>query len=600
MDVPARRNAHRAWRAWLDFVCRAVGWWVGLACTIGVLVPAQAAAPLQLNASTTQVDIWNAATVLVDPGGTLSLGDARFRSGQFAPSTGQAGNLGRHGGAVWVRVPIKVAAEARGPWMLEVDYAPLDRADVYILDGERTVSHAVLGDHVDLSQRAWPVRSHAAVLDLPPGQERVLLMRVQSSGSLLVPALLGTPWAYAQVEAREQLLQGLLAGMALCMLVYTLAQWAALRDGMFGCYGLTLFGTLGFFAALSGVGPQHVWGASTWLTRNAPPFFILLAVCGAFLFALRALEVARFSPVAARLALACALVAGLTCLGLVMGLLSYGAAQAVGMALGPWAPILVLPTTWKRWRGGDRAAAYMMVGWGMYCAGVAVIVGLLAGALPVNFWTLHAFQFGSTLEMVLWMMVLAHRVQDLRRDAKRSRDESERMRSMAHSDALTGLLNRRGLESAVAPRLAACDPQQVMALFLLDLDGFKQVNDTRGHECGDELLRAVAQRLRQEARPDDLVCRLGGDEFVVCASGLAPGDVERVAGRLLAAFGDTFWAGDMAVQQAATMGYAVAPLQGRTLAALLKLADEALYRGKAAGKSQACAALSTEQRLDSP
>ncbi len=561
---------------------------------------AGAATGLQLHAGTDSRDLWDAVLVQPDVDARLSLDDVLAEPQRFQPHQGRRANLGRRDGAVWLRATVHTDAKAPADWLLEVDYASLDRVDVFVLEGGRLLRQARLGDEVDMARREWPARAHVLPLQLPPGRTFDLLLRVQSTGSLIVPVRLSTPADLAQREAHEQALQGLLAGMALCLMLYALSQWVVLRDAMFGWYALTLLGTVGFFAALSGVGPQHVWGASSWLTRNGAPFCILLGVCGAFFFVLRALDVGRTSPVAARVTRACGVLAGATAAALLLGLVDYGTAQAVGMALGPMPLLLVLPTAWVRWREGDRAALYVLVGWGVYSVGVVAIVGLLAGLLPVNFWTLHGFQFGSTLEMAMWMMVLAHRVQQIRQDATRIRHESEQMRSLAHSDVLTGLLNRRGLEEALPPRLAGSSATHPTAVYLLDLDGFKRVNDSLGHGCGDELLCAVAQRLRQQVRPDDLVCRLGGDEFVVCVSGLAADDVARVGYKLLMAFEEPFTVAGTPLEAAATIGCATAPQQGRELTGLLKRADEALYRGKAAGKRQLWFAGGTTPALASP
>src|SRR5690606_21318954 len=87
--------------------------------------------------------------------------------------------------------------------------------------------------------------------------------------------------------------------------------------------------------------------------------------------------------------------------------------------------------------------------------------------------------------------------------------------SLAHTDPLTGLPNRRGLNMALASALARCGPDQLLAVYVMDLDGFKPVNDQYGHDIGDELLVAVTRRLQSHVRQSDVVARLGGDEFVV-------------------------------------------------------------------------------------
>lgn len=541
-------------------------------------------------------DVWERASILADPDGSLGVEQALAHKSEFAPAGRMGANLGKRKGAVWVHVRLQAAAappsgpappQAPTPWLLDIDYPSLDRIDVYLLDGGHVHSHARLGDLVPMAQRPIPSRSHTVLLDLPPGQTRDMLVRVQTTGSMLVPMALHTPVGYALIEAKEQALQGLFAGAGLCLLLYSLTQWASLRDSMFGWYALTLAGTTAFFAALSGFGVNHLWGGNVWLTQNGPPFFILLGVCGAFLFVLRALEVDQVSPRVARVVRLCGALAGITALLFLADVLDYATAQTVGMALGPTPLLLVLPTAFKRLRAGDAAARWVLVGWGVYSAGVMVLVGVLRGALPVNFFTLHAFQFASLIEMAMWMAVLGERVQTMRRNAALVHSEHEHLQAQAHTDALTGLLNRRGLAVTVGPRLALCTAQQPMAVFLLDLDGFKPINDSMGHEAGDLVLQGVAQRLQANLRGSDLVCRLGGDEFVLAVGPLtsdAEKEAQAIGAKLLKAFEQPFSVGGNLCRVGLTIGYALAPQDDSSLDNLLKRADTAMYAGKQAGR----------------
>jgi diguanylate cyclase (GGDEF)-like protein len=165
--------------------------------------------------------------------------------------------------------------------------------------------------------------------------------------------------------------------------------------------------------------------------------------------------------------------------------------------------------------------------------------------------------------------------------------DHDRMQTLAHTDALTGLLNRRGLQVAMAEPLAACHPRSSLAVYLLDLDGFKPVNDSLGHDAGDELLVAVGQRLRAQLRASDLVCRLGGDEFVLVVTDIAAeADALRLGEKLLEAFDQPFQVAGGTCRVGLTIGYALAPQDDRSLAGLLKRADAAMYAGKQAGKNR--------------
>ena len=221
----------------------------------------------------------------------------------------------------------------------------------------------------------------------------------------------------------------------------------------------------------------------------------------------------------------------------------------------------------------------------LYFAATAVVIGIIQGRVPVNFWTLHSFQFGATLDMMLFMRVLGLRTRALRLEALEATRERDAMRSLAHTDPLTGLPNRRGLSIALTTALTRCTPDKLLAVYVMDLDGFKPVNDTHGHDVGDELLVAVTRRLRGHLRQSDLVARLGGDEFVVMAGHLSSlQQAQDLGHKLLDAFHPPFSLGSVQVKVGLTIGYAIAPEDSTDAIGLLKLADAAMYNGKQSGK----------------
>jgi diguanylate cyclase (GGDEF)-like protein len=164
-------------------------------------------------------------------------------------------------------------------------------------------------------------------------------------------------------------------------------------------------------------------------------------------------------------------------------------------------------------------------------------------------------------------------------------DELERRRraarDMARRDSLTGLANRFAFEQRLETQLAAGAGRQPFALFYLDLDNFKQVNDGLGHAVGDALLCAVAQRLVKAVGPDDLVARLGGDEFAILASAITGCDeAGALAARLHAVLLAPYRIAGETVPAPASIGVTLAPGHGVTSALLLANADTALYAAK--------------------
>ncbi len=180
----------------------------------------------------------------------------------------------------------------------------------------------------------------------------------------------------------------------------------------------------------------------------------------------------------------------------------------------------------------------------------------------------------------LFMAVFgSRRARDLKAQyARRVQAEGE-LREQARTDPLTGLLNRAGLagelRAAVDDAAAGGSP---LAVVLLDLDRFKEVNDTLGHAVGDALLCAVAERLTGQLRRDDVLARLGGDEFVVLLRDADPDAVEHTTRRLLAALRLPFEVDGLALEVDGSLGVATA---GTDPTELLRAADVAMYAAKA-------------------
>lgn len=168
----------------------------------------------------------------------------------------------------------------------------------------------------------------------------------------------------------------------------------------------------------------------------------------------------------------------------------------------------------------------------------------------------------------------------------RERKRSDlRLRRLAHYDPLTGLANRSSFADAATQAVARADRQkQMLAVMMIDLDGFKQINDTLGHEAGDQILQEVGVRMRCVFREYDVVARFGGDEFAVMVT-----DVESVESlsamvqRLLASLAQPIGSRDS--QVTASVGIALFPTAGRSPARLLRSADMAMYKAKRSGRN---------------
>lgn len=186
--------------------------------------------------------------------------------------------------------------------------------------------------------------------------------------------------------------------------------------------------------------------------------------------------------------------------------------------------------------------------------------------------------------------VLARSFKEMQTQTRAYLDDLHESRSalaqLASHDALTGLANRRHFQSQLDHAIATSRRTgQTLAVLYIDLDNFKQINDVHGHASGDQVLQAVAHRLRNAVREIDTVARLGGDEFVILFDAIQDrDDVVRIAEKLLASLREPVLVNDRALTVQASIGISLHPQDGDSADALLKHADSAMYRSKTAGR----------------
>lgn len=226
--------------------------------------------------------------------------------------------------------------------------------------------------------------------------------------------------------------------------------------------------------------------------------------------------------------------------------------------------------------GAPRLAAVMIV----TSLGPCVCGALLSGEPLLYVVAIQAPMY------LMAMAAAAYKLNKMTVATMRSERENDHR---ARHDALTGLTNRAGLIDAVTDKLKSSQGHDgALALFFLDLDGFKNVNDTFGHAAGDQLLMNVAESLRRQKR-GDIAARIGGDEFVVLAENMTRESAIALGEQLIAAVGGSYAVGNgMMATIGVSIGIAMAPEHGTCVEDLMAVADAALYEAKSNGKARWC------------
>jgi diguanylate cyclase (GGDEF)-like protein len=210
------------------------------------------------------------------------------------------------------------------------------------------------------------------------------------------------------------------------------------------------------------------------------------------------------------------------------------------------------------------------------------LVGLLLVSLLVQVRTMYLRQRQRELQALV-----NERTAELEKRSDELRESQRQLELIAYNDPLTGLPNRRLFEDDLKHRVAlAVREGAPFTLLLVDLDGFKKINDTLGHDAGDALLVTIALRLKRALREADRVARLGGDEFAVLLSQTSElASVELVCRRILSSMAEPISFKDSVMRVTASIGSAQCPSQGSSPDSLYKAADTALYDAKRSGRN---------------
>ncbi len=550
--------------------------------------------PLRLDRNMPIVEAWPGISIKNDPNGALTIASIMADptiSATFEMPKSAYATMGISRGIFWLRLPVLLQADSAddatktAQWILDIDYSLLNRIEVYVVADGKLIQQALLGNEQPFADRPIASRAHAVGLNLAIGVTNEIYLRVETIGATILPITLGQLSAFHERELNEQMLQGVLTSLGLCLLIYSLLQWMSLRETLYLKYALLIFGSVIFSVHFFGIGEQYLWRDHLWIERHLAGISSLVAAGATAMFVEHVLRaemgrhLRRALKIGAFMLFLAAVIHG-------MDLIDIQMVSKLMSTLGLLPALLGLPGAIRRMRQGDIVGAYFIVAWVGYFIASAIMVGVVKGHVDANFWTLHSFQFGATLDMLVFMRITVLRSAAIHSAAERANRERDSLINLAQSDPLTGLVNRRGLNLTLDHALQNVTSDKMLAVYLLDLDEFKPVNDQYGHDVGDELLVLVAKRLRATMRSGDVVARLGGDEFVVMASGLQNDlQANELGHKLLEVFNTPFALSKHTCRVGVTIGYALAPHDGDDGVGLMKAADAAMYVGKETGKN---------------
>lgn len=395
-------------------------------------------------------------------------------------------------------------------------------------------------------------------------------------GLLLAPTLTTTTIA-GQANVRMAAIYAGFGGLVLALLIYNLALWRVLRYRFLPFYCLMLLALAGYAFSSSGAIALTFPDLSNTVRMRINYVTLALAGVSALAFVRCFFEPRVFGRRLTLMGRAAAAAVLIPALGIaVFGDWQMHLFDRLYSYAFPALIALIVPVLYSAWRRGSDYLGLFALAWGLPIALAALRCVNNLGFIPYNFWLDNSTLLAMAGESVMSSLAIAYRIQQLSRDRDLAREQEMAARMLADIDPLTGLLNRR----AFLARAIGREGEQV--LLLADIDHFKQVNDTIGHDGGDEVLRVVARTLRQAVPLDALIARFGGEEFAIVVPAAQAVEAEAVLARLRAARMPF----DLTVT--ASIGVTRGPLTRESeWKALYRAADAALFDAKKAGRDRA-------------
>ncbi|WP_372971525.1 7TM diverse intracellular signaling domain-containing protein [Marinobacter sp.] len=548
-------------------------------------IAAQASSPTVVGAEARQ-DVSRSVSIYRNDQSGLSLGRAEelYRQGHFIrPESSEQSptNFGLTKEQVWLAFEFSTPEQISDRIFLEVGHASLDEVHFYLLEDGELVTHQQSGDLLPFTERPVSHRNHVFPLSLSADSQYQIFLSVRSEGTLTVPVTLWQGDSLWRSDQYTYAALGLYYGLLVALLIYNLFLFFSLRDVLY----LTYVGFIACLAigqaGLSGLTGHFLWPDTPWLVHLSPTGGV--AAAGIF----GALFVQRFlAGTPARLKLAwfmpCISVAyGLTFLTAVVGFYDV-AAIAVNLLSMVFAVAALMMGGVSLWRR-EPGSRFFVLAWVSFLLGVLVIALHNVGVLPSNGFTANALMIGSAMEMLLLSLALADRTRELETTNRQLWENQQILEKQANHDVLTGLANRKLLQDRLAGAGARARRSGAsFALVVVDLDRFKEINDTLGHSAGDDVLVSVSNKLKALPRSSDTVARIGGDEFVLLLEGVQKGQgLSRLIANL-SRIGDmpVILENGTEVRVGLSIGVAVYPEDTSDIDRLFSLADADMYRNK--------------------
>ena len=568
---------------------------------------------VELDSRHTLIEVKHDIQYLEDPEHSLSPQQLLQAQPDWRKNPDAVFNQGYNHSSWWLRFPIDNRSQIH-EWIMEISYPVLDHLDVYLIENNQIKQSWLLGDKKPFIARPILHRNFLIPIQVTPATCAEILIKVRTASSVQVPINIWQPESFNQHNELRSALQGYFFGGLGIIAIYNLLMFFALKDRAYLYYVGYVVCLALFVACLGGWAFQYFWPNATDWNDRAIVLFLSLALGSGSMFVRLFLDTRTISKsidMIQKTIVSSSLI--VTMLGL---MLPYNLSIRLVIALAAFICVWGLGIGVYSWHRGLAAARYYTVAWAMLLISALVLALSKIHILPSNVITNNAIQAGTLLEAVLLSFAMAERINQeraLRFNAQQqalqsqtqAREELEqrvsertkeleqanlKLLELSQTDQLTGIKNRGFLDLYLEKQIRRfAESQRSVTVLLIDADHFKPINDTHGHQVGDDCLQEIAKRVEDETRwPGDVASRYGGEEFCVILPDTGLRGAKIVAERIRKSVAEApvnTRIGPLNLS-ISIGGYAAIPNTTQEPAEFLSYADKALYAAKHNGRNQ--------------
>ncbi|AYA75831.1 hypothetical protein DOE78_10485 [Bacillus sp. Y1] len=477
-----------------------------------------------------ELDVSDKLTVFIDQEHLSEL-DILGKQDKFIPIDQAKVSGDMSDATYWLKLTISSSFAFNKDFLLELKKPHLSTVTLYSLENKKLMEEETIGFSLPYDNRTIKHHNLVFPLRVQPETSSTYLLKIQSDSFFQAPVSIWDPNAFSSSNYEMQTLHGIFYGIMLAMIIYNSFLFLSLREISYLYYILFIIGFTLMQSIWDGFAFQWLWGDYPWWAMRSNSFFIVWTSLFSLQFAKHFLQLKTHAPllykVVSTFIIFCAVALVLPFV------LNIRTATMVSTILASIAIIFILAIALKV-RFTSRESKYFFSAWSLLLVGVLLNICAAYQLLPLNAVTLYAPKIGILVEVMVLSLGLADKIKRITLEKEQETRNVQTFKQSAMYDHLTNLLNRKYfLESSQETLSLGKGSNQQVSLMLIDIDHFKNINDTYGHTIGDQAIVFVANQIQKVCNNCGIVGRYGGEEFIVFLNQLDLHNASQIAEELI-------------------------------------------------------------------